>query len=223
MRFNAEDAVDIKSTDLVPSCALIFDPLLTTSRLVDRISVQGVVNTMSLPKVAQPSSAEDWKEGNEKSTSSKGLTVTFQDVGIEVHGLGEDYGSTCLSVVTDLLPSFGSGSVPTRVSNTLALRCTGLQLTSATCPAHPPGGDGASPTRRDGKPCKPALDRSSWLTMVSTASCARTAWIWLHVAAEDHRKHEKRVPQGRGPGSVRESWFQGGSAVPPPDRHEHRG
>ncbi|KAK6068393.1 multidrug resistance protein CDR1 [Seiridium cupressi] len=44
----------------------------------------------------------------------KGLTVTFKDVSVEVHGLGEDYGSTCLSVVRDLIPSFGSDARSTR-------------------------------------------------------------------------------------------------------------
>ncbi|EXF83814.1 multidrug resistance protein CDR1 [Colletotrichum fioriniae PJ7] len=34
----------------------------------------------------------------------KRLTVTFKDLSIEVHGLGEDYGSTCLSVLADLFP-----------------------------------------------------------------------------------------------------------------------
>ncbi|KAF9875080.1 ABC multidrug transporter [Colletotrichum karsti] len=34
----------------------------------------------------------------------KGVTVTFRDVSIEVHGLGEDFGSTCLSVLGDLVP-----------------------------------------------------------------------------------------------------------------------
>lgn len=49
------------------------------------------------------------------TTSRKGLTVTFEDISIDVHGLGEDYGSTCLSVVKDLFPTFGSGARPTRV------------------------------------------------------------------------------------------------------------
>ncbi|KAK5681587.1 hypothetical protein LTS10_006120 [Elasticomyces elasticus] len=36
----------------------------------------------------------------------KRLTVTFQDVAVQVASLGEDYGSTVASVVTDLFPSF---------------------------------------------------------------------------------------------------------------------
>lgn len=50
------------------------------------------------------------------NNTAPGLTVTFKDVGIEVHGLGEDYGSTVASVVGDLLPSFGKGTKSTRVS-----------------------------------------------------------------------------------------------------------
>ncbi|KAH7148162.1 ABC multidrug transporter [Fusarium sp. MPI-SDFR-AT-0072] len=33
--------------------------------------------------------------------AQKRLTVSFQDVGIDVHGLGEDFASTCTSVITD--------------------------------------------------------------------------------------------------------------------------
>lgn len=52
----------------------------------------------------------------ENTTKSQGLTVTFKDVAVEVHGLGEDYGPTVASVVRDLVPSFGKGSKSTRVS-----------------------------------------------------------------------------------------------------------
>lgn len=38
----------------------------------------------------------------------KRLTVTFQDVAVRVHGLGEDYGSTCASVVGDIFHIGGS-------------------------------------------------------------------------------------------------------------------
>ena len=37
----------------------------------------------------------------------KRLTVTFKDVAVQVASLGEDYGATVASVVTDLIPSFG--------------------------------------------------------------------------------------------------------------------
>ncbi|KAK6837992.1 hypothetical protein PG987_006273 [Apiospora arundinis] len=40
----------------------------------------------------------------------KQITVSFEDVGIQVFGLGEDYGSNCLSVLGDLVPKFGKGS-----------------------------------------------------------------------------------------------------------------
>ncbi|KAF5626367.1 multidrug resistance CDR1 [Fusarium tjaetaba] len=33
--------------------------------------------------------------------AQKRLTVSFQDVGVDVHGLGEDFASTCTSVITD--------------------------------------------------------------------------------------------------------------------------
>ncbi|KAF4827452.1 hypothetical protein CGCTS75_v008173 [Colletotrichum tropicale] len=48
------------------------------------------------------------------SNSSMGLTVTFQDVSIRVHGMGEDFGSTCLSVLGDLIP-FGKSKKSQRV------------------------------------------------------------------------------------------------------------
>ncbi|KAK7732557.1 hypothetical protein SLS53_008444 [Cytospora paraplurivora] len=54
------------------------------------------------------------QKGNERH-ADPGLTVTFKDVGIEVHGLGEDYGPTFTSVARDLLPSFGRGSKSTRI------------------------------------------------------------------------------------------------------------
>ncbi|KAJ0383507.1 hypothetical protein COL922a_010351 [Colletotrichum nupharicola] len=48
------------------------------------------------------------------SNSSTGLTVTFQDVSIRVHGMGEDFGSTCLSVLGDLIP-FGKSKKSQRL------------------------------------------------------------------------------------------------------------
>ena len=47
----------------------------------------------------------------------KQLTVTFEDVGIEVAGLGQSWGSDCLSVVQDLL-TFGGRKAATRVWGT---------------------------------------------------------------------------------------------------------
>lgn len=61
-------------------------------------------------------SLEANNKSNNKDASALGLTVTFKDVGVEVHGLGEDYGPTVASVVQDLLPSFGMGTRSTRVS-----------------------------------------------------------------------------------------------------------
>lgn len=57
---------------------------------------------------------------NEKAATSqyipgKGLTVTFRDVAVEVHGEGEDYGPTVASVVRNLVPSFGQSKQSTRV------------------------------------------------------------------------------------------------------------
>lgn len=59
-------------------------------------------------------SAEDSDNGLQ--SQANGLTVSFRDVGIEVLGLGQDYGPTVASVVTDLIPSFGKSSKSTRVS-----------------------------------------------------------------------------------------------------------
>jgi hypothetical protein len=48
-------------------------------------------------------------------TPQKRLTVTFKDVAVQVAGLGEDYGSTVASVVTDLIPSFKKNRTQPRV------------------------------------------------------------------------------------------------------------
>lgn len=48
-------------------------------------------------------------------TAQKRLTVTFNEVAVEVEGLGENYGSTVASVVTDLIPSFKKKSTSSRV------------------------------------------------------------------------------------------------------------
>lgn len=50
------------------------------------------------------------------SVTRKQITVTFEDVGIEVFGAGQDYGSNCLSVLGDLVPTFGQNNRPKRVS-----------------------------------------------------------------------------------------------------------
>ncbi len=55
--------------------------------------------------VTQP--PRDYPTGN-GNLVKKRLTVTFQDIQVEVRGLGEDYGSTCTSVLSDLLPWFKS-------------------------------------------------------------------------------------------------------------------
>lgn len=49
-----------------------------------------------------------------KDSPRKQLTVTFENVGIEVAGLGQSWGPDCLSVVKDLL-TFGGGKAATRV------------------------------------------------------------------------------------------------------------
>jgi hypothetical protein len=54
-------------------------------------------------------------------TVQKRLTVTFKDVAVQVAGLGEDYGSTVTSVVTDLIPSFKKSRIQPRV-------CSGRRL-----------------------------------------------------------------------------------------------
>jgi hypothetical protein len=45
----------------------------------------------------------------------KRLTVTFKNVAVQVASLGEDYGSTVASVITDLVPSFGKKRPEPRV------------------------------------------------------------------------------------------------------------
>lgn len=45
----------------------------------------------------------------------KRLTVTFNDVSVQVASLGENYGSTVASVVLDLIPSFKKNRRPLRV------------------------------------------------------------------------------------------------------------
>lgn len=75
----------------------------------------------------------------------KGLTVTFQDVSIEVHGMGEDYGSTCLSVVKDMFTSVRSDARSTRVGANLPvfelLKAEESLLTNFFCSENPPGRD----------------------------------------------------------------------------------
>lgn len=63
-------------------------------------------------------SFEGDKTNNHHRSSDPGLTVTFKDVGIEVHGQGEDYGATVGSVVRSLIPSFGKSHKSARVSLT---------------------------------------------------------------------------------------------------------
>jgi hypothetical protein len=48
-------------------------------------------------------------------TPQKRLTVTFKDVAVQVAGLGEDYGSTVASVITDLIPFFKKNQTQPRV------------------------------------------------------------------------------------------------------------
>lgn len=59
-------------------------------------------------------SAEDRHHG--LHSQAQGLTVSFRDAGIEVLGLGQDYGPTVASVVTNFIPSFGKKPKSTRVS-----------------------------------------------------------------------------------------------------------
>lgn len=48
-------------------------------------------------------------------TTQKRLTVTFDEVAVEVEGLGENFGSTVASVVADLIPSFTKNGASSRV------------------------------------------------------------------------------------------------------------
>jgi ATP-binding cassette subfamily G (WHITE) protein 2 (SNQ2) len=77
----------------------------------------------------------------------KRLTVTFKDVAVKVAGLGEDYGSTVVSVIFDLIPSFKKTQPPSRVR--LATNWSGDKwLTINT--VHPSRHNWPSPPRRDG-------------------------------------------------------------------------
>lgn len=51
---------------------------------------------------------------------SKRLTVTFEDLSVRVFGQGENFGSTCLSVLSDVF-RFGSGKGSKRVGSILVL------------------------------------------------------------------------------------------------------
>lgn len=78
----------------------------------------------------------------------KALTVTFKDLSIEVHGLGEDYGSTCLSVLADLLP-FAKSQTSRRVRARLLTSAGKLMLTYA---AYTSRCDGSGTAGGNGKP-----------------------------------------------------------------------
>lgn len=71
--------------------------------------------TMSAEAHTASEADNEHAQSHSSTASPMGLTVTFQDVSVEVHGQGEDYGSTCLSVVKDMFPAFGSEARPTRV------------------------------------------------------------------------------------------------------------
>jgi hypothetical protein len=85
------------------------------------LNVQVLLAAMSALEKVEQSPGEVPREEHEKHTSSKGLAVTFQDVAVKVHGIGEGCGSTCLSVVTDLMLSFGASKGSKRVSIILGI------------------------------------------------------------------------------------------------------
>ncbi|OHE99429.1 multidrug resistance protein CDR1 [Colletotrichum orchidophilum] len=55
------------------------------------------------------------ESSQESGQHQQGLTVAFRDVSIRVHGLGEDFGSTCLSVLADLFPFAKSKTSPRHI------------------------------------------------------------------------------------------------------------
>ena len=67
---------------------------------------------------------------HENDAPRKQLTVTFEDVGVEVAGLGQSWGSDCLSVVKDLF-TFGGGKTATRVWGLLVGESKGPGLTNS--------------------------------------------------------------------------------------------
>jgi hypothetical protein len=72
----------------------------------------------------QPSDS-DSSSSKVDATPQKRLTVTFEDLGIHVFGLGEDFGSTCLSVVWDIF-RFGDRNKSKRVGYKLICARTWL-------------------------------------------------------------------------------------------------
>jgi hypothetical protein len=77
----------------------------------------------------------------------KRLTVTFKDVAVQVAGLGEDYGSTVASVITDLIPSSKKNRIQPRV-------CSGekheVKPGANLIAVHPPGYLRSNMPRRNG-------------------------------------------------------------------------
>jgi hypothetical protein len=73
---------------------------------------------------------------NMADNPQKRLTVTFKDVAVQVAGLGEDYGSTVASVVTDLIPSFKKNRAQPRVRTRTRheVKCEANMIA-----VHPPG------------------------------------------------------------------------------------
>jgi hypothetical protein len=68
-------------------------------------------------------SSQTAAQGSELADATlKRLTVTFRDVDIQVDGLGEDYSSTCASVLTSMLPS-GRGNKSMRVCSSMEHLC----------------------------------------------------------------------------------------------------
>jgi hypothetical protein len=80
-------------------------------------------------------------------TVQKRLTVTFKDVAVQVAGVGEDYGSTVASVVTNLIPTFNKNKVQPRVRSETDY---GSQFEANMIAVHPSGYLWPNTPRRDG-------------------------------------------------------------------------
>ncbi|RKK32707.1 hypothetical protein BFJ66_g15252 [Fusarium oxysporum f. sp. cepae] len=63
-----------------------------------------------------------------RQEAQKRLTVSFHDVGIDVHGLGEDFASTFISVITDWIPFKGHTSKRSILQGISGQVCPGEML-----------------------------------------------------------------------------------------------
>lgn len=149
------------------------------------------------PNPSDDSSNASVKHG--KESPRKQLTVTFEDVGVEVAGLGQSWGSDCLSVVQDLL-AFRGEKAATRVWE---LRTEENEIPRADrLSAYSARYQWTSLSRRNGESSHRYLyvvkgRAAGYLTVCDViASGPRKAGIWLHILVESLVQPAGRVSQG---------------------------